>query len=81
VFTYRTVIDKFCSKQESECKFSNSIWMLNILISITKIAKVKILVSHNVDAVVLTDSIFCRCFHRAEKFEAAKFSIRRWKLK
>lgn len=54
MFVHRTEIHKFSSKQESGCKSSNSIWMLmlNMLISIRKIAKVKILVSHNVDAAV-----------------------------
>lgn len=71
---------KFFSKQESGCKYSNTIWIVNIAISIRKIAKAKILVSHTVDVAVLTDSIFCGCFCRAEIFETAKFSLRRWKL-
>lgn len=54
--------------------------MLNKLISLVEIAQVKILISPNVDPAVLTDSIFCRCFQRTEKLEAAKFTSRRWKL-
>lgn len=63
-----------------ECKSSRSFWVLNDLISITEKTEVKILVSPNVDPALLTDSIFCRCFHRTEKLEAAKFTSRRWKL-